>query len=69
MTRFHVGDDVTVDYCGLEHCGVVLGQSGPWVMCQITLDPEWDYGSVGPALDPQPTVCVRDSHVKHAQTA
>jgi hypothetical protein len=66
VTRFNVGDDVSVDYRGREHRGVVLGQSGQWVMCQITIDPVWDYGSVGAALDPQPTVCVQESRVKHA---
>ena len=32
----------------------------------MTIDPELDYGSGTERLDPQQTVCVRDTHIRKA---
>lgn len=67
MTRFNPGDDVIVDFGG-ECRGEVIRHSGVWVMAVIIIeDPELDRGGVTPMLDPRPTVCVRDSRVRHAE--
>lgn len=63
MTSFQRGQDVEVEFAGQTHRGEVLEHNGPWVLCRIILDPEWDYGSMSPRLDPSPTVCVREKFV------
>jgi hypothetical protein len=67
MTKFNAGDDVVVDFAGIEHQGEVIEQrrSG-YVMVRIILaDPSWVYGSIGARLDPEPTVCVKLTNVRH----
>ena len=67
MTKFSVGDDVVVDFAGIQHQGEVIEQrrSG-YVMVRIILaDPAWDYGSIGARLDPESTVCVKLTNVRH----
>lgn len=64
--RFQRGDDVLVDWMGVQCLGEVIEHlhSG-FVMAVITLpDAELDWGGVGAALDPQPTVCVRETAVR-----
>ena len=38
-----------------------------WVMALVHIDPETDWGQVGPQLDPRSTVCVPEKRVKHAE--
>lgn len=66
MTKFSVGDDVIVDFGGLEHPGEVISQSSGYVMVKILADPNADYGRVSSMLDPEPTVAVKESKVRHA---
>lgn len=67
---FQRGEDVIVEFDGQEHQGEVVRQSHGYVMCQIIIDPLWDYGSQSPRLDPISTVMVPEKNVRHAdQTA
>lgn len=67
MSKFNVGDDVTVQFGGRSHAGEVMsvGRSG-YVLCRITVDPAWDYGGISASLDPQQTVMVRENAVEAA---
>lgn len=64
--KHHAGDLVWVDFCGREHRGEVVRESNGWVMCRILVDAIWDYGSITARLDPESTVCVPSSRVRHA---
>ena len=66
MTKFNPGDDVIVDFDGLDHQGEVVRDERGWVFCRIVIDINADYGSVGPRLDPHATVCVPESRVRLA---
>lgn len=66
MTKYQPGEDVIVQFDGQEHQGEVIRQSRGFVMCQIIIDPSWDYGSQGPRLDPVSTVLVPEKNVRHA---
>lgn len=69
MTKFHPGQDIIVDFGGIEHAGEVVSHRGGYVMAQITLaDNEADYGGITPSLDPQPIVCVRETNARPAVT-
>jgi hypothetical protein len=65
MTKFKPGDDVIVKMKAREHHGEVIEQRSGYVMCRIQIDPQWDYGSTT-WLDPEPTVCVPEKRVRHA---
>lgn len=67
MTSFQRGQDVHVEFAGQTHQGEIITHNPPWVLAKIILDPEWDYGSMGPRLDPTPTVCIRETHVQHTK--
>lgn len=67
MTKFKPGDDVVIDFKGVEVPGEVLRESNGWVMAVVAIDPEADWGSEGPRLDPRSTICVQVSHVQHAK--
>lgn len=70
--KFAVGDDVIVEFDGVEHRGEVEKlAAGGWVHCRIVIDPSLQYSSSPPppALDPQTVVCVRDTHVRHAEVS
>lgn len=69
MTKFQPGDDVIVDFGGLEHPGEVLHQSSGYVMVKILSDPNADYGSISSMMDPEPTVAVKESKVRHADSS
>ena len=58
------GQDVLVDFAGQTHRGVVIAQHGQWLLCKIHTDWAWDYGSITDRLDPEQTVCVRQSCVR-----
>jgi hypothetical protein len=66
MNRFKAGDDVTVSIKGKDHRGEVLTchQTG-FITCRVIADPEWDYGRTT-WIDPEQTVCVRESSVTAA---
>lgn len=66
MSPFKSGDDVIVDFGGLEHPGQVISQSSGYVMVRIHTDPDADYGGISSMLDPEPTVAVKESKVRHA---
>lgn len=66
MKNFKSGDDVIVDFGGLDHQGEVISQSSGYVMVRILADPTADYGGISSMLDPQPTVAVKESKVRHA---
>jgi hypothetical protein len=57
------GDTITVDFKGRDHQAEVIEQRSGYVMCRIHIDPTWDYGSAT-WLDPEPTICVRDTNVR-----
>lgn len=67
MTRFKAGDDVIVDFDGIEMRGQVISQgkaSGFVMAVVINPDPEIDVGSITARFDPRPTVCVPAKHVR-----
>ena len=67
MTKFSEGDDIIIDFKGVEVTGEVIRESNGWVMALVHIDPETDWGQVGPQLDPRSTVCVPEKRVKHAE--
>lgn len=70
MGKFKNGELVTVRFQGRNHPGEVIAVSKRtgYVMCRVIRDPLWDYGSINARLDPEPTVCVKESDVRHADT-
>ena len=67
--HYQPGDRVFVNFAGIEHNSgevVATHQHSGYVLCRITIDPEADYGSIGPRLDPEPTVCVLETAIKPA---
>ena len=70
MGKFKKGELVTVRFQGRNHPGEVIGVSKRtgYVMCRVIRDPLWDYGSINARLDPEPTVCVKESDVRHADS-
>jgi len=58
VTKFKPGDDIVVDFKGVEVPGEVKSESNGWVMAVVAIDPEADWGSDGPRLDPRSTICV-----------
>lgn len=65
---FHPGDDVIVEFDGMDHAGEVLWQSRGWVTCTVHIDSSADYGRITPQLAPRSTVCVQEKKVRHADT-
>jgi len=61
--KFQPGDDVVVTVKDQEHRGEVIAHNTGYVMCRIIADPAWDYGRTT-WLDPEPTVCVKESKVR-----
>lgn len=66
MTKFTAGDDVIVNFGDIDHEGEVIEQRSGYVMVRIIADPTYDYGSITARLDPEPTVCVKETKVRHA---
>jgi hypothetical protein len=68
VTKFKPGDDVIVeDFKGVIGIRAeVIHESHGWVMAVADLDPEADWGSEGPRLDPRSTICVPVSRVRPA---
>lgn len=69
MTRYQAGDDVIVDFDGIEHRGSVISHGRGHVLATIVIDPLADYGSITPRLAPQSTVCVAEAKVRLIETA
>ena len=67
MTQFHPGDDIVVDFKGVDVPGEVIHESHGWVMALVDIDPETDWGSQGPNLDPRSTICVPLNRVRPAK--
>jgi hypothetical protein len=67
VTKFHPGDDVIIDFKGVDVAGEVIRHSNGWVMAIVAIDPETDWGSEGPRLDPRSTICVPDGRVRHTE--
>ncbi len=65
--KFQRGDDVIVDFGGIDHQGEVVQHSAGYVMVRMIADPAADYGSISDRLDPEPTVCVKEKHVRHTE--
>ena len=66
MSKFAPGDDVIVEFDGLEHRGEIKSHTNGWCVARIAIDPLADYGGVTPALAVRSLVCVREAHVRHA---
>lgn len=65
MSKYRPGDDVIIDFDGLEHPAEVLNHSGGWVMAMMRPDPTADYGAGTSRLDPTgQTVCVPEKRVR-----
>ena len=62
---FKHGDDVMISFDGLEHPGRVLTHAHGWVMAEIRVDDQADYGALSARLVPCSTVCVPESRVRH----
>lgn len=65
MARFQPGDDVIVTFDGQDSPGEVIRSSSGWVMCNILVDPEADYGNITARMAPQSTVCVKEVDVRY----
>lgn len=58
------GDDVIVEFEGLEHRGHVEKVERGWVFCTIDIDPLADYGAITSRLSPRQTVAVKSTKVR-----
>lgn len=58
------GDDVWVDFEGLEHAGTIEKIDHGWARCKIITDPEWDYGSITARIAPYTTVAVQTTRIR-----
>ncbi|OHU51492.1 hypothetical protein BKG82_23125 [Mycobacteroides chelonae] len=61
---FKPGDDVIVDFEGLEHNGHVERADSGWILCTIETDWAYDYGSITARMGPHQTVCVPQARVR-----
>lgn len=61
---FRQGDDVYVDFDGVEHYGHVEKIERGWIVATVQLDPLEDYGTASARLAPYQTVCVPASRVR-----
>lgn len=64
--RFDAGDDVLVEFDGIEHAGEIVRHHNGWCVCTILVDMNADYGAITPRMAPHSTVCVPERHVRHA---
>lgn len=64
--KYQPGDDVLVDFDGRETRGEILSVSAKtgYVLCNVIIDPAWDYGSITARLAPVSTVAVRPNQLK-----
>lgn len=61
---FAAGDDVTVEFDGIEHQGRIDKIDHGWAICTIAIDPSADYGSGTERLAPHQTVAVQTTRVR-----
>lgn len=66
MTKYLPGQDVIIEFDGVEHRAEVLEHRPAGVIVLMETDPLTDYGNVTPMMSPQQTVCVRESKVRLA---
>ena len=64
MTKYEPGQDVIVEFQGIEHRGEVITHGRGHVLCTIVVNGDADYGSITPRLAPYSTVCVAESKVR-----
>jgi hypothetical protein len=64
---FRKGDDVIIEFDGLDSPGRVISETHGWIMAHIIPDIEADYGELSSRLSPVSTVCVPISRVRHAE--
>ena len=67
VTKFEAGEDVIIEFKGLEVHGEVIRQSNGWVMAVVAIDGTEDWGADAPRLDPRSTICVPDCRVRHTE--
>jgi len=67
VTKFQPGDNCIIEFKGVEVNAHVIRQSNGWVMAVADIDGTEDWGSIGPRLDPQSTICVPETRARHAQ--
>lgn len=63
MSNFQAGQDVTVNFDGVEYPGTVEKAERGWVTAIIQIDPAQDHGALTPRLSPQSIVCVPKDRV------
>jgi hypothetical protein len=69
MTKYQPGDDIVLDFDGLEHNAEVLNHRNGWVTAMMRPDPQADYGSGTSRIDPTyQTVCVPEKRVRKTDT-
>lgn len=63
--NYQPGDDVIVNFDGIEHAGEVERvEPHGFIRCRIAIESGGDYGNITPRLAPQSTVCVRNGDVR-----
>jgi len=63
---FKPGQQVIVDFGGLDHAGTVIEHRAGYVMVKVVLaDPAADYSDVD-WLDVEPTLCIKESKIRAA---
>ena len=62
MSKYLVGDMVTVVFDGWEHLGEIKEIRHGWYTCRIITDPEVDYPKAA-MMGPRSIVCVPEANV------
>lgn len=62
MSKYHVGEMVTVVFDGWEHLGEIKEIRHGWYTCRIITDPEVDYPKAA-MMGPRSIVCVPEANV------
>jgi len=65
MSKYRVGDLVTVDFDGWEHLGEVKEIRHGWYPCRIITDPEVDYPRAA-MMGLRSIVCIPEANVHSA---
>jgi hypothetical protein len=63
---FTAGQDVIVNFDGIEHHGHIELIERGWIRCRIAIQPIADYGAITAHLAPHSTVNVRANEVRPA---
>ena len=67
MTKFKAGQDIIIEFDGINHRAEVIEHRRGTVMAVMETDPAADYGSGTDRMAPQQTVCVAEHKVKPAE--